>query len=66
MSIYQHHEPESAARLNRVLAQARRSEKQRQLTLSTQELLATSRLELGLVRPRALNQSRGQAYSHQE
>jgi hypothetical protein len=66
MSIHTHHEPESAARLNRVLAQARRSEEQRRRQLSNQELIATSRLELGLVGPRWLQQHAGRTYSQSQ
>ncbi|HMO34815.1 MAG TPA: hypothetical protein PKA06_02115 [Gemmatales bacterium] len=59
MSYYQHHETESPARLNRVLAQARRAELQRRQQLTTKELLATTRLELGLIGPRVLSQYLG-------
>lgn len=56
MSFHRDQEAESPARLNRVYAQARRSQQRRQLELSAKELLTTSRLELGLLGPRVLSQ----------
>lgn len=66
MSFQTQYEAESPARLNRVLAQARRAEQQRRQVLSSKELLATTRLELGLVGPRVLSQYLGRTFSQQQ
>lgn len=58
-------ETESPARLNRVLAQARRSEARRRAELSSKELLDTSRLELGLLGPRTISQHAGKTILQQ-
>lgn len=63
MSFQRDQETESPARLNRVYAQARRSQKQRQQELTTKELLTTSRLELGLLGPRVLSQYLGRTFN---
>lgn len=65
MSFHHESETESPARLNRVLAQARRTEHRRRQELSSKELLATSRLELGLIGPRVLSQYLGRTFSQQ-
>lgn len=62
MSLHREQETESPARLNRVLAQARRTEERRRADLSAKELLATSRLELGLIGPRVLSQYLGRTH----
>ena len=59
MSFHRDNETESPARLNRVLAQARRTEKRRRDELSSKELIAASRLELGLLGPRVSPQHFG-------
>jgi hypothetical protein len=66
MSFQTQYETESPARLNRVLAQARRTEQQRRAALSSKELIATTRLELGLVGPRVLSQYLGRTVSRQQ
>lgn len=66
MSFHREVEVESPARLNRVLAQARRTEQRRRTQLSSKELLATSRLELGLIGPRVLSQHLGRTVSLQQ
>jgi hypothetical protein len=66
MSFQRDHEPESPARLNRVLAQARRTEARRRKELSSQEVLTTSRLELGLIGPRVLSQYLGKTFTQEQ
>ena len=63
MSFQRDNEAESPARLNRVLAQARRTAQRRRLELSSKEVLTTSRLELGLIGPRVLSQYLGRTFS---
>jgi len=66
MSFQRESETESPARLNRVLAQARRTEARRRAELTSQEVLTTSRLELGLIGPRVLSQYLGRTFTRQE
>lgn len=66
MSFHRENEPESPARLNRVLAQARRTEVRRRKELTSQEVLTTSRLELGLIGPRVLSQYLGRTFTQQQ
>jgi len=66
MSFHRDCEPESPARLNRVLAQASRTEARRRQELSSKELIATSRLELGLIGPRVLSQYLGRTFTHHQ
>lgn len=66
MSFHRDTETESPARLNRVLAQARRTEQRRRDELTSKELLAASRLELGLLGPRVFSRHVGRTYAQHQ